>query len=146
MRFAAPVDSLQVRTGVLVLVVVVALAIGAWRRRVDGRARSVSSGERLTAADVGATLGQRATLLQFSAPVCAPCRAARRVLSAVAETAPGVVHVELDAGEHLDLARRLGVLRTPTVLVLGPDGQVVARTSGVPTHPQVEQALTLAAA
>lgn len=141
-------DPLLLRVGVLFLVIAVATGFGVRRRRVDGRVRALRPDRpdhHLTAADLGAELGGRATLLQFSAPVCAPCRAARRVLGAVCESAPGVVHVELDAGEHLDLVRRLGILRTPTVLVLGPAGNVVARASGVPTHPQLAEALALAA-
>ena len=35
---------------------------------------------------------------------------------------PGVTHVEIDAEHHLDLVRRVGVLRTPTTLVLDARG------------------------
>ena len=136
----------MLRAGVLVLLLAVAAGVGLWRRRVDGRSRAVRDGVHVTAAELGTGLGARATLLQFSAPVCAPCRAAHRVLSGVAESVPGIVHVELDAGDHLDLARRLDVLRTPTVIVLSPDGRVVARAAGVPTRPQVAEALALAMA
>jgi thiol-disulfide isomerase/thioredoxin len=137
---------LLLRLGLLLLVIAAAVGFGVRRRQVDGRVRALRSDQHVTAADLGAKLGGRATLVQFSAPVCAPCRAARRVLAAVSESAPGVVHVELDAGEHLELVRRLGVMRTPTVLVLDPSGNVVARASGVPTHPQLAEALALAAA
>jgi hypothetical protein len=65
------------------------------------------------------------------------------VLGEVAERTPGVRHVELDAEQHLDLVRRLDVLRTPTVLVLDGAGRVVARSSGVPSPVQVAQALDL---
>lgn len=92
-------------------------------------------------AEVGATLGERATLLQFSSAFCAPCRATRRVLSEVAELVPGVAHVEVDAEHHLEAVRRLGVLRTPTTLVLGPDGAEVTRAAGAPRKEQVLSAL-----
>jgi thiol-disulfide isomerase/thioredoxin len=82
-------------------------------------------------------LGERATLLQFSSSFCAPCRVARRVLGEIAETTSGVVHIEIDAEHHLDLVRRLGVLRTPTTLVLNAQGQELSRASGVPTKAQV---------
>ena len=72
-------------------------------------------------------LGERATLLQFSSAFCAPCRATRRVLSDVAGIVPGVAHVEVDAEHHLDVVRRLGILRTPTTLVLDAHGPEVAR-------------------
>ncbi len=73
-------------------------------------------------AEVGEALGERATLLQFSSAFCAPCRATRRVLAEVADVVPGVAHVEVDAEHHLEAVRRLGVLRTPTTLVLAADG------------------------
>lgn len=134
------------RVAVLLALLGIAVAIGGWRRWADGRARAVVDGERITASELGGPLGARATIVQFSAPVCAPCRAARRLLTELTAAVRDVVHVELDAGEHLDLARRLGVLRTPTVMVLDARGQVVARTSGVPTRPQVVEALALAGA
>jgi thiol-disulfide isomerase/thioredoxin len=132
---------MQLRIAGLGLVVVLALGIGWWRRRVDGHSRAVSSGEFVTAEHLGTPLGAVATLLQISSAVCAPCRAARRVLAEVADRTPGVRHIELDAEQHLDLVRRLDVLRTPTVLVLDGAGTVVARSSGVPTPAQVAHAL-----
>ena len=92
----------------------------------------------------GAELGERATLLQFSSAFCAPCRAARRTLADVARAVPGVAHVELDAEHHLDLVRRLGVLRTPTTLVLDAGGREVRRASGAPRKEQVLAALEAA--
>ena len=68
-------------------------------------------------------LGERATLLQFSSAFCAPCRATRRILADVAGVVPGVTHVEIDAEHHLALVRRIGVLRTPTTLVLDAAGR-----------------------
>ncbi|MER5640072.1 thioredoxin family protein [Kitasatospora sp. NPDC002227] len=97
--------------------------------------------ERLTAAEVGAGLGERATLVQFSTAFCQPCRATRRVLAEVAAMVPGVAHVEVDAEERLELVRRLGVVRTPTVLVLDAAGQVVRRAAGQPRRVDVIAAL-----
>jgi len=76
--------------------------------------------------------GERATLLQFSTAFCGPCRTTRAVLADVARLVPGVAHVEVDAEAHLDLVRRLGVRRTPTVLVLDADAREVSRASGAP--------------
>ena len=53
----------------------------------------------------------------------------------------GIAHVEIDAESHLDLVRRLGVRRTPTVLVLGPDGRIARRASGQPRKADVIAAL-----
>ena len=77
-------------------------------------------------------MGERATLLQFSSAFCAPCRATRRVLTEVAEVVPGVSHIEVDAEQHLELVRTLGVLRTPTTLVLDAAGRESTRASGAP--------------
>lgn len=95
----------------------------------------------LTGTDLGHALGERATLLQFSSAFCAPCRAARRVLSDVAEIVPGVTHVEIDAEHHLDLVRRLGVVRTPTTLVLDAHGRETTRATGAPRKEAVVTAL-----
>jgi thiol-disulfide isomerase/thioredoxin len=135
------VDTLQLRTVALVLFVALALGIGLLRRRSDGRSRLVTTGDLVTAEHLGTSLGTVATVLQISSSVCAPCRVARRVLSEVVARAEGVRHIEVDAEAHLDLVRRLDVLRTPTVLVLDADGRVVARSSGVPTPQQVVAAL-----
>ena len=80
--------------------------------------------------DVGRPLGSRLTFVQLSAEVCSACRSTARVLTGVAAHEHGVVHVELDVAEHPGLVRRLGVLRTPTVLVLDAAGAVVERSSG----------------
>jgi len=140
------------------VVSLVVLGLGAafgfgWRSR-DGRVRvrtpvgehdSVTStpgqADCLSEADLGAPLGSRATLLQFSTSFCAPCRATQQILVDVAAMVDGVIHLEIDAGSRLDLVRRLDVRRTPTTFVLGPDGQVTHRASGQPSKADVIAAL-----
>jgi thiol-disulfide isomerase/thioredoxin len=95
----------------------------------------------VAAAIPAATLGDKATLLQFSSAFCAPCRVTRRTLAEVAELVPGVEHLEVDAEHHLDLVRRLGILRTPTTLVLDASGREVTRAAGAPRKEQVLNAL-----
>ncbi|CAL9321653.1 hypothetical protein SUDANB180_01254 [Streptomyces sp. enrichment culture] len=98
-------------------------------------------GRRIGAAELGAELGERATLVQFSSAFCAPCRATRRVLGEVAGLVPGVTHVEIDAEAHLDLVRALEIVKTPTVLVLDAGGRVVRRAIGQPRKADVIAAL-----
>lgn len=98
-------------------------------------------GGRLDAAELGAWLGERATLVQFSSAFCQPCRATRRVLADVARMVDGVAHVEIDAEARLDLVRRLDVVRTPTVLVLDAAGRIVRRAAGQPRTADVIAAL-----
>jgi hypothetical protein len=75
----------------------------------------------LTEADLGRSLGARATLVQFSTAFCAPCRPTRQILTQVAGMVDGVTHVEIDAAERLDLVRRLRISSSPTVLVRRSD-------------------------
>jgi len=148
-----------VSEGVLVLVVVLALAIvfGLVRAATDGRFRgthrvrgAVAGPEEvrpvgvLDGTGLATDLGERATLLQFSSAFCAPCRATRRVLADVAAAVPGVAHLEVDAEDHLELVRQVGVLRTPTTLVLDAAGVEVTRAAGVPRKEQVLAALARA--
>jgi thiol-disulfide isomerase/thioredoxin len=98
---------------------------------------AAETGPVLTGAELGLPLGERATLVQFSTAFCAPCRATRRILAEVAGMTDGVAHVEIDAESHLDLVRRLDIRRTPTVLVVGPDGRIAKRASGQPRKADV---------
>jgi thiol-disulfide isomerase/thioredoxin len=127
-------------------VLLAATVFGLVRRRRDGvlrarRERGGEVGETVGPDELGAELGEKATLLQFSSAFCAPCRATRRVLGEVSRMVEGVAHVELDAEAHLDLVRRLNVVRTPTVLVLDATGRVVRRAAGTPRKPDVIAAL-----
>jgi thiol-disulfide isomerase/thioredoxin len=131
---------------VLVAAVVAGVALSVLKAWVDGRFRGKSEDdvERVTAAELGGELGERATLLQFSSAFCAPCRVTRRTLAEVEGMVDGVRHVELDAESHLELVRRLDILRTPTTLVLDSTGAVVKRASGAPRKPDVIAALAVA--
>ena len=137
----------DVVTGLIVCVAVLAAAstFGViWRLR-NGRLRAEEpvrdAADVLTAADLGEPLGARATLVQFSTAFCAPCRATRRILSDVASMVDGVKTLEIDAESRLDLVRELGIRRTPTVLVLSGDGEIVRRGSGQPRKADVIAAL-----
>jgi thiol-disulfide isomerase/thioredoxin len=150
-----------VAPGLIALVAALAVAVvtGLVWQRTNGRMRATRSpgagragaqnpdapaadgGPMITGAELGLPLGPRATLVQFSTAFCAPCRATRRILSEVAGMVDGVAHVELDAESHLDLVRRLDIRRTPTVLVVDPDGRITKRASGQPRKADVIAAL-----
>lgn len=136
---------------VLVVALVAATGFGVYRRLTDGRIRGVDGHQHpaaaadprlvVTADDLGAALGERATLVQFSTVFCQPCRPTRRLLAEVAGLVEGVRHVDVDAESHLDLVRRLDIVRTPTVLVVDAGGRVVRRATGVPRKADVVAAL-----
>lgn len=138
-------------TWVLVAALASALAFGGYRALTDGRFRGT---HRIKGAEPGddapvpptsvlegtpwsGEAGERFTLLQFSSAFCAPCRVTRRVLEEVAGSVPGVAHLDVDAEHHLELVRRLGVLRTPTTLILDSEGRELGRAGGVPTRDAV---------
>jgi len=133
---------------IVLAAVAVALAFGGYRRVSDGRVRTISSSRqsRLDQARLGDDLGPDATFVQFSATVCAPCRATHRVLSEVAAERPGVVHIDLDAESRLDLVEEFSILRTPTVLVLDGAGVVRHRIVGAARKDEVLGALDALAA
>lgn len=121
----------------LVVVLAAASAAGLALRQRQGRFHQrtpahdqPSSADALSAADLGAPLGARATLVQFSTEVCAYCGPTRALLTEVARERDGVAFVEIDAAERMDLTRRLRVLSTPTVLVLDALGGITSRASG----------------
>lgn len=140
-------------TGAWFLIVTLALAgaFGLFRAFTDGRFRgthrvrgaedaatdATGPGSVLAETPWAADLGESYTLLQFSSAFCAPCRATRRILEDISGAVPGVQHIEVDAEHHLDLVRRVGILRTPTTLILDARGVEITRATGAPTKQQV---------
>ncbi|WP_275005593.1 thioredoxin family protein [Promicromonospora iranensis] len=126
----------------LVVLVLGTAALGVWWSARQGAVRApreVPAG--IDWSSAGITLAERVTFVQFSAEVCAACRSTARVLGGLTGSSSGVGHRELLVDDHLDLVRKLGVLRTPTVLVVDGGGREVARMSGVVSDTQARQAL-----
>jgi thiol-disulfide isomerase/thioredoxin len=161
-----PVDrSTLTGLAVAVAALAVATAFGVWWRRRDGRLRVVARADQARSTVVGPRVAGKAaaveaaadetaalaalgvvagpvTLLQFSSAFCAPCRTTSRVCGEVVRQHPGVVHVEVDAESHLAEVRRLGVWRTPTLLVVDTLGRVAHRSTGAPAKARVVEAVT----
>ncbi len=135
-------------TGVVVLIAVLAAASALgilWRSR-DGRVRDsvpdTGAGPAVAFGELGIDpSAAEVTLVQFSSAFCAPCRATRAILAAVAADTPGVAHVEVDAESHLDAVRALDIRRTPTVLILDRVGRIVTRAVGQPRLADVRAAV-----
>ncbi len=137
--------------GFVALAVVLGLSttVGVVHRRRQGQLRATPPGAddlRELIRTLGGTPGDRATLLQFSSAFCAPCRATKRILTEVSEMVDGVTHLEIDAEQHLDVVRRLGIRKTPTTLVLDDRGRVITRAAGQPRKADVIAALGKAVA
>ncbi len=140
-------DRTSVKTAVnpiLVVVIVVALValatvVGVVYRTTAGPVRHTKGNTIIRANDLPGlgSLGSRATLLQFSTEVCAPCRTTHRVLHGVAEELPGVTHVDLDVTHLPDVASKYNLLQTPTTFILDRRGVVRARIGGLVRTPEL---------
>ena len=84
------------------------------------------------------SLGEVATLLQFSTELCARCPGVHRTLAAIAADHEGVRHLDVDLTHRPDIAKHFHVLQTPTTLVLDGDGVVRTRFGGVPSRDVLE--------
>ena len=129
-------------TGLIVVAVVllVAAAVGLWRRATDGRVLAVSGGPAGTEIP-GDVAGDLPLVVQFSSEVCAPCRGVRHVVAEVVDARDDIRAVDLDVAEHPGLAERFNVMRTPTVLVLDADRTPRFRASGPLTRADLSDAL-----
>jgi glutaredoxin len=132
---------------VLPLVVVVALVgvLSLWYRRRNGAATSTTatfSADELRA--LGVPLRTSAVVL-FTAPGCAPCVPAKRLLDEHGAR-HGIPVVAADVSEHAEIATRQHVYRAPTTFVVDEHGHALTRISGVPRAHDLDQILLAAEA
>jgi len=125
----------------ILIVLALASAYGFWYQRSRGAIRDKERSGIITAQMIGTPLGTRASLVQFSSAFCTPCRATRALLENVVEGLSDVVHIDIDAEDHLELVRELNILSTPTTLILDSRGHEVGRAVGAPKREQVLNAL-----
>ena len=126
----------------IAIVLALATAYGLWYQRSRGTVVVKSDKGLITESMIGAALGSRATLVQFSSAFCSPCRATRALLEDVTAEMADVVHVEIDAEANLELVRTLDIRSTPTTLFLDRNGHEVGRAMGAPKRDQVISAIS----
>ena len=126
----------------IAIVLALATAYGLWYQRSRGTVVVKSDKGLITESMIGAALGSRATLVQFSSAFCSPCRATRALLEDVTVDMADVVHVEIDAEANLELVRTLDIRSTPTTLFLDRNGHEVGRAMGAPKRDQVLSAIS----
>ena len=126
----------------LLLLTVLALAtgIGFRLKATQGRIKQ-KKGLQISAAEIGTSLGDRATVVQFSTTFCSSCRAAKVLISDVVSKRGDVKYVEIDAESNLELVRRLDIRSTPTTLFLDKKGFEIARAVGTPKRNQITAAI-----
>ena len=81
----------------LVIVLVLATAYGIWHKMREGtfKVRKAKAAV-LDAKMLGAPLGSRVTLVQFSSAFCTPCRTTRALLSQMTADMHDVAHLHID--------------------------------------------------
>ena len=126
----------------LLLLTVLALAtgIGFRLKATQGRIKQ-KKGLQISASEIGTSLGDRATVVQFSTTFCSSCRAAKVLISDVVSKRSDVKYVEIDAESNLELVRRLDIRSTPTTLFLDKKGFEIARAVGAPKRDQITAAI-----
>ena len=126
----------------IAIVLALATAYGLWYQRSRGKVVVKSDKGLITPAMIGAELGARVTLVQFSSAFCSPCRATRMLLEDVTAEMSDVAYVEIDAEANLELVRTLDIRSTPTTLFLDRTGHEVGRAMGAPNRDQVLSAIS----
>jgi len=126
----------------LLLLIVLALAtgIGFRLKATQGRIKQ-KKGLQIFESEIGTSLGDRATVLQFSTTFCSSCRAAKVLISDVVSKRGEIKYVEIDAESNLELVRRLDIRSTPTTLFLDKKGFEIARAVGAPKRDQIIAAI-----
>jgi thiol-disulfide isomerase/thioredoxin len=125
----------------IVIVLVLASGYGFWHKNTRGKVVVKADKGLISPAMIGADLGSRATLLQFSSAFCGPCRATRLLIEDVTADMGDVAHVEIDAEANLELVRQLDIRSTPTTLFINASGHEVGRAVGAPKRDQVLSAI-----
>lgn len=137
---------LDQRILLLVGLVLIASIVGVLLVAKSGLARKVSNGEQIDLSDLRATkngkpvvkLGEKLTLLQFSSDFCSSCKQTSVLLENIEKDQKGLLHIDLDIGDRLDLAKTFNILTTPTTLILNSKGSVVSRIVGAPKLATIE--------
>ena len=126
----------------LLLLILLALATGIGMRlkATQGRFKQ-KKGLQISSSEIGTSLGERATVVQFSTSFCSSCRAAKVLISDVVSKRSDVKYVEIDAESNLELVRRLDIRSTPTTLFLNKKGFEIARAVGAPKRDQIIAAI-----
>ena len=79
-------------------------------------------------------------IVDFWATWCGPCKMQAPILEQFAQAHPDVSVCKVDVDDEPQLAARYGIMSIPTLLYFH-NGQLVNKTVGVQTLPQIESAM-----
>lgn len=120
----------------VIVIAVIALATAVYRRRNGVATTTTATFPAGMLRDLGVP-HRSAAIVLFTAPGCAPCEPAKRVLGAVAARHE-VPLVVADVTDHHEVASAHHVYRAPTTFVVDDAGRALARISGVPRPDELE--------
>ena len=129
---------LETRIALVVAVILAVLALGLFWKLRTGRSKRIANGQQIDLAKLGAVkngkpvlaFGERMTFLQFSTEFCSQCVQTARVYKDLEQHSDGILHIEVDITNRLDVAKEFNILQTPTTLVLDAAGRVTSRIGG----------------
>ncbi|MFM1985890.1 MAG: hypothetical protein RIS18_107 [Actinomycetota bacterium] len=85
--------------------------------------------------------GKKATILQFKTEYCSICPGVKRQISELIKNDDGINFYEIDAVEQIDLAKKLHVKSSPTVLFFNEEGLEEGRIIGAPKKDELRNTL-----
>jgi hypothetical protein len=129
---------IETRIVLVVAIILAVLALGLFWKSRTGRSKRIANGQQIDLAKLGAVkngkpvlaFGERMTFLQFSTEFCSQCVQTARVYKDLERHSDGILHIEVDITNRLDLAKEFNILQTPTTLVLDAAGRVTSRIGG----------------
>ena len=90
---------------------------------------------------IGQELGKKATILQFKTEYCSICPGVKRQINELIKNDKGISFYEIDAVERIELAKKLHVKSSPTVLFFNEAGLEEGRIIGAPKKDQLRNTL-----
>jgi thiol-disulfide isomerase/thioredoxin len=117
---------------------IVAGSVAVWKRP----SRKLNATSRIDLGDLGI---EGPAIVQFSTRYCAPCQVARPKLIAEASNAE-ITYAQIDLEERPDVMGRYGIRTAPTIVVAGPQGEILGRWTKLPEGNEISSAAQVAAA
>ena len=91
--------------------------------------------------NIAQTQGKKATILQFKTEYCSICPGVKRQINELIQNDEGISFYEIDAVERIDLAKKLHVKSSPTILFFNEAGLEEGRIIGAPKKDQLRNTL-----
>ena len=85
--------------------------------------------------------GKKATILQFKTEYCSICPGVKRQIHELIKNDDGIAFYEIDAVERIDLAKKLHVKSSPTILFFNEAGLEEGRIIGAPKKDHLRNTL-----